>query len=531
MSTTSTDPTARRTSVKPTLNRRDLVRLAGAGTLLAGGLTTLPGLGVASATVQDGEVILNIRNRGEIVNLDPHLGSGNPDATIGENIYSKLVRTSPEAPLDPLPDLATDWQVSADGLEYRFNLRQGAQWHKGYGEVTADDVVWTYTRVRDPELGSRSTAEFAGVSDVVAEGPYTVIIRLKQADPTFLYSVLARVGTIGNQRAIEEKGEGYSSDPVGCGPYLFEEWVRGEQAVVAKFPDHWLHTGNVDRVVFKFLTDDTVAELSLRSGDLDMAYLETPEGQLAVLDNPDLEAIEQPAPRTHMLWMTMKEGTPLADPNVRRALAIGIDRGAIAEQALSGMASAAHSVYNQTMPGHDETEFFAYDPEGARQLLAEAGFGDGFDLEILGYNEGISPDLMTVAAAQWEEIGVRVTVTILERALLYERWRNRDFEMIEQPVARDTPEQIVYPYFTEAGAPYPNSALYTGIEELATSLRSEANPDERLRLIQAIQAKLVEDVAVIPTVNPKLVLAMRPDIDPFTLSIWYYPLWLVTVNQ
>jgi ABC-type transport system substrate-binding protein len=233
-----------------------------------------------------------------------------------------------------------------------------------------------------------------------------------------------------------------------------------------------------------------------------------------------------------MLWMTMREGTPLADPVVRRALAIGIDRTAIAEQALSGMASPAHSVFNQRMPGHDETEFFAYDPEQARQLLADAGYAEGdVAFELLGYNEGISPDLMTIAAAQWAEIGVNVTVTILERALLYERWRNREFDMIEQPIARDMPEQIVFPYFTEGGHPYPNSSLYTGIEELASQLRSEADLDERLRLYGEIQAKLVEDVAVIPTVNPRLVLGMRPGIEPFPLSIWYYPLWQLTVSE
>lgn len=529
MNSAGNDSATTRPGTNALLSRRDLGLLAGAGALAFGGAARVPGLGTVSAAAQPAGITLTIRNRGEIVNLDPHLGSGNPDATIAENLYSKLVMTSPAAPLDPVPDLATTWEVSEDGLEYRFRLREGARWHKDYGDVTADDVVWTYTRVRDPNLGSRSTSEFAGVADVVAEGPYTVIIRLRQADPTFLTSVLARVGAIGNRRAIEEMGDSYSSSPIGSGPYVFDEWVRGEQAVLSKFPGHWLHVGNVDQAIFKFLGDDTVAELSLRSGDLDVAYLETPEGQLAVLDNPDLTAIEEPAPRTHMLWMTMKEGTPLADPLVRRALAIGIDRAAIAEQALSGMASPAHSVFNQRMPGYVETEFFAYDPDQARQLLADAGYGEGFGFELLGYNEGISPDLMTIAAAQWQELGVDVTVNILERALLYERWRNRDFDMIEQPIARELPEQIIYPYFTEGGQPYPNSALYAGIEDLATQLRSEPNPDERMRLYGAIRDKLVADVAVIPTVNPRLVLAMRPDIEPFPLNIWYYPLWLLTV--
>ncbi len=517
------------TSEAPTATASSQAAGKPVGTGAAASQVSGTGAGSASATLPG--KTLTIRNRGEIVNLDPHLGSGNPDAVIASNIYSMLVLTYPDARDKVIGDLATDWTVSPDSKEYVFHLRKGVQWHKNYGEVTAADVVWTFQRVLDPKLGSRSTAAFAELDKVVADDPYTVRITLKESDPTFLTAVLASVGYIGNRKAIEEKGNGYTSDPVGSGPYIFQSWTKGEQCVLVKNPGHWLHQGNVDKVNFKFLLDDKVTELSLRSGDLDMAYVETPESQKAVIDNANLTNINQPAARTHMLFLSEKEGTPTADLRVRQALAMGINRDLLAQQALSGLAQPAYSVFNPTLPGFVDTKFFPYDPAKAKQLLAAAGFANNLKIDFIGYSDGISPDIISVVQAQWKEIGVDAKVTILERALLYKRWQARDFEVLEQPAARSVPEQMIFPFFTKAASPYPNGALYTGIEQLATQLRTEPDQNKRVQLYGQIQTQIATDIPVIPTIYPKVVLGMRKGIDPFPVDIWYYPLWRMKVTK
>ncbi|HEU0163592.1 MAG TPA: ABC transporter substrate-binding protein, partial [Thermomicrobiales bacterium] len=184
------------------VSRRTVLRGATVGGAIAVSAATglvVPGLGAASVSAQDDSITLNVRSRGEIVNLDPHLGSGNPDATIRDNIYSKLVYTVPADPTKVLPDLATDWTVSADGLEYHFNLRKDAVWHKDYGPVTSKDVVWTFTRVKDPDLGSSMTSLFSNVTETVADGDYAVTVKLATPDVTFLYGTLADSGVIGNE--------------------------------------------------------------------------------------------------------------------------------------------------------------------------------------------------------------------------------------------------------------------------------------------------------------------------------------------
>jgi ABC-type transport system substrate-binding protein len=203
----------------------------------------------------------------------------------------------------------------------------------------------------------------------------------------------------------------------------------------------------------------------------------------------------------------------------------------LAQQALSGMAQPAYSVFNPTLPGYLDTVFFPFDPDKAKQLLSDAGHSDGIKLDFIGYSDGVSPDIISVVQSQWKDVGVDAKVTILERALLYKRWQAGDFEVLEQPVARDIPEQMIFPYFTAAGFPWPNEAHYEGIKDLAAALQPEPDINKRVELYKQIQQKLAEDTPVIPTVYPKIVLGMRKGIEPFPVDIWYYPLWRMKVTS
>src|SRR5262249_8101088 len=159
-------------------------------------------------------------------------------------------------------------------------------------------------------------------------------------------------------------------------------------------------------------------------------------------------------------------------------------------QALNGLAQPAYSIFNPTLPGFVDTKFFPFDPAKAKQLLSDAGVANGVNLDFIGYSDGISPDIISVVKAQWKDIGGNAQDTILEGGILYKRWPARDFDVLEQPVARDIPEQMIFPFLTKAAAPYPNSALYTGIDTLAAQLKSELDANKRLQLYGQIQAKV-----------------------------------------
>jgi peptide/nickel transport system substrate-binding protein len=483
----------------------------------------------------DGEErVLVLRNRGEIVTLDVHHSGGNPDEVMYHNIYSRPVFPMPGED-ELVPDMATDWEVSDDGSEYTYHLREGVEWHKGYGEVTAHDFKWTYDRVRDPELASRYAGEYAGISEVHADDDYTLRIALSDPDPMFNLTVVGRTGYVMNEEALEEKGDEYSSDPVGSGPYVMIRWSRGEELECERNEGHWLFQpeNNINRAIFKFLLDDTVVELALRSGDLDLAYLETPETQLAALNNPDLVVDNRPAPRTFFLnFGPLEEGRPHADVLIRRAMSLAIDRELIAEEAMDGMGFPAHSIFNTHMYAHVEDGFYPYfyDPDEARALVEEAGY-DGTVIELLSPNDTLTMDIATIIQAFWQDVGLNAEVSTLERAIYFDRRNARDFEIACGPIAREFPEHIVYPYLTSAGVPTPNSSGYDGVDEIVNELRPELDMDRRRELMIEIQEQVAEDVATIPIVEPSLVLAHQPFVHRhYTPSIWFLPVWRMSMD-
>jgi ABC-type transport system substrate-binding protein len=243
------------------------------------------------------------------------------------------------------------------------------------------------------------------------------------------------------------------------------------------------------------------------------------------------------APRTHIFFFAdvYDESRPTSDPLVRQALAFAIDREEIAEAAMSGMGQPAHTKLNPQVFGHVDTEFFPFDPEKAQTLLTEAGYpnGEGFPkLDLVSMSSGISPELSAVVQEQWKEVlGVETELIVLERALYTERRKAHDFGILKLSVAREFPEPSIYPYHTSDGIPYPNVAMYTGIDDLVAELKPEPDLERRAELWAQIQEKMAEDVPIIPVVYPALVLATQKHVEPFEPAIWHYPVWQMKVTE
>lgn len=481
--------------------------------------------------------VLVLRNRGEIVNMDIAHSSGNPDNVLYHNIYSRLIFQIP-GENELTPDLATDWEISDDGTEFTFSLREGVQWHKGYGDVTAHDVKWTFDRMRAPETASRYAPDHANVDEVSVIDDHTVRITLKTPDPTFTVQVLGQMGGSGyvmNERALEEKGDTYSSDPVGSGPYIFERWSPGEECEIVRNDGHWLlhPDNNINRAIFKFLLDDSIVELALRSGDLDVAYVETPETQVAVLDNAALQSSSRPAPRTYyVVFGPFEEDHPLSDVRFRQALSLAIDRELLTEEVIEGMGVSAHTIFN---PGHfgyvDKVFFpFDYDPEEARRLVEESGY-DGRTIELHSQVDLLTNNVGTVLLEFWREVGIDVEYTVLERALFVERYNQADYEMAYRSHGAEWPEGILFPLLTSDGIPAPNASQYTGVDDLAEQLRPEFDLDRRAEILLAIQEKVAEDAVMIPVLSSVLVIGFQPHVQiHHEPGLWFYPVWLMSMD-
>jgi len=218
------------------------------------------------------EKALRVRIGADMQTADPaHIGQS-ADHAVAFLVHRGLVKYKAGS-LDVVPDLATDWKISDGGKVYTFNLRKGVKWHKGFGELTAEDVVYSIGRIKDPATKSRFQADVDVIDKVEAPDKYVVRFTLKNPFSPFLGAILAfRPGWILNKKAVEERGDQFGMNPVGCGPYVFDTWSRGTEVVLKRNPDFY-EPLDIDKVSFKVIKEETVAELALRSGDLDLSYI------------------------------------------------------------------------------------------------------------------------------------------------------------------------------------------------------------------------------------------------------------------
>ncbi|MFW6244117.1 MAG: ABC transporter substrate-binding protein, partial [Desulfovibrionales bacterium] len=209
----------------------------------------------------------------DIQTLDPAYSTLTGEKTIVSEITNGLLRM-PYGVLDLERiegDLAESWTVSEDGLTWDFTLRQGVKWHKGYGEVTAEDVKFSLERVMDPATGSPWAKKYSNIDAISTDGAYGVSITLKDPDPFFSFALLGyQGGQIISRKAVMELGKDIAFNPVGSGPFMFESYKKGQSLVLRRNPDYFMGAPILETVEYVFIPDDSSRMLALQKGDIDL---------------------------------------------------------------------------------------------------------------------------------------------------------------------------------------------------------------------------------------------------------------------
>lgn len=480
--------------------------------LLALFVTLAFSIGTYSVAQEQNE--LRVRWWQDIVALDPPQIRDSLATEVAFKIYSNLVRVQSGSFEEIVPDLAESWEISPDGLVYTFHLREGALWHNGYGEVTAADVRYSLLRHQDEAIASQFASEAEFISDVEALDDYTVRITMSQPYPGFLLEFLAyRPGFIVSQAAIEELGDGYIEAPVGSGAFIFESWSPRETVELVSNPDYYGETGPFDKVTYIQIPEESVFEIALETGGVDIGYALGADVQSRLGNHPSLASVTIPAPRTFYMQLN-QEREPFNDVRVRQALWYALDKELIVEGALDGQGEAAETMFNSHVFGRVSESPYSYDPGRARELLVEAGYGEGFDATLLIYPPYGIPDMAAAIQDMWREVGVNVEIVQREWAQHVELRRSASFDIAIQPMLRLGPDQYATPTMHSASIPYPNASRYSNpaMDSLIEAARVEIDEDERRELYADVQRLAQEDVAVIPLLNPVFVLAHRPSI-------------------
>jgi peptide/nickel transport system substrate-binding protein len=375
---------------------------------------------ILSSTAECKEKVVKYPN-GDWKSMDPAFITGVIESYVAMNIHSGLV-TWEYGTTKIIPDLAESWEVSQDGTVYTFKLRKGAKFHKGFGEVTADEVKFSFDRVLDPKTGAYLAKTFKMIKEIKVIDKYTVQFVLQQPFAPFLTRLTSfKTGGIIPKAAVEKFGDKFGLNPVGAGPF---EWVSGNprgDMVLKAFDDYYGGRAKLDQVVFPHIVDDSTAYVAFEAGDLDFVNVQDPEIMKRYKADANIEIQTKPGLNINYLVMNCAE-KPFSDIKVRQAVAHAIDKKALIETVLKGLATELTG----PMPaGCDFYESnvakYPYDPAKAKKLLAEAGYPNGFETTLYTFIWGPAVNVVTALQGMLKQVGINAKIQADEPTANFEK--------------------------------------------------------------------------------------------------------------
>ena len=356
---------------------------------------------------------LVVMQSADAATLDPTMNRETPTFNVLINIFDALVAKEPDGGYAPA--LATSWEAVSDTV-WEFELREGVTFHDGT-PFTADAVVFTAERILDEATGSPIRSGFAFIESV--EATSDLHVRITTSEPSPLAEHYFSEMLIVAPGAFEEAGaDAFAQDPVGTGPYRVESWRRDVELVLTAFEDHWRGAPAIDEVVFRPVPEATTRLASLQAGEADL-ITQVPPNLAPVLEAaPGVELAPVEGARAVYIGMNTLDGhEALQDPRVRRALNLAVDVEGIVEGILAGRATPTTTLLTEVDFGYDPAfDPFPFDPEAARELLAEAGHAEGLSLRLETPNGRYVGDVAVAQAVaeQLGDVGIDVELEVRE---------------------------------------------------------------------------------------------------------------------
>lgn len=470
--------------------------------------------GVALAIAQPVEAqtppnVLVVGQIAEPQSLDPHAVTAVNDFRILVNLYDGLVRYA-DGTLEVEPSLAESWEVSEDGRTYTFQLRDDVVFHDG-APFNAEAVKFNFDRMLNEDHPYHDTGPFplafffSAVESVTAVDEHTVEFTLNEPFAPFLSNLAYPTGLIVSPAAVEEHGEDVGRNPAGTGAYKFEEWSSNQRVVVTRNEDYWDGAPQPEAVVFRPITDANTRVAEMLSGGLDIMVEVPPDSMNDFREAPDFEVHEQAGPHVWFLILNLREG-PFTEKAARQAINYAIDKKSLVEDVLQGTAEIAAGPIAPAFSWayNEELEPYPYDPERARELLAEAGYeGETVTFYVTEGGSGmLDPVAMgTAIQADLAEIGMNVEIETYEWNTFLDRVNpglEGKADMAEMAWMTNDPDTL--PFLTLRTEAFPeeggfNSGYYSNeeVDELLYQARVSTDLEERAALYRQVQEIVHED--------------------------------------
>lgn len=341
-------------------------------------------------------------------------------AAVATNIFDGLTYRGPDLKL--VPGLAESWEELDGGKRIRFKLRQNVKFHNGE-PFNADAVKFTFERLLGDE-GKKGPqrSNYTAIDSVEVIDPFTVDLKLRTPDPVLLTKLAGYGAMIVPPKYINEKGEEFFNlNPVGTGAFKFVSYAPKVDIKLAANPDYWGGAPKLSELEYRFIAEPATAVAELQAGRVDLVIPPTiPIGMIPVIaGDPKLEVLSVPGPTVDALRFNTRDGIT-ADPRVRKAIIMAVDRATIVKSILAGHASEIASFQSALSFGYDpELKPLPYDPEAAKKLLAEAGVKPGATIQIdVRGNDTTMIEVSQIVASYLQMVGITATIKPYETNVL-----------------------------------------------------------------------------------------------------------------
>ena len=408
------------------------------------------------------------------------------------------------------PRLAESWDI-VDDTHIRFHLKEGVLFSNG-NPMTADDVLFSFARGLDDST-SKSTMAWFDPENTVVEDDHTILIAMKYPYAAAFYTLAGGRTWIGDKETMEAIGEAdYALKPIGTGPYVLSNWLQGSQMEFSKNENYWGGEVGTPNVVLKFVTEPANRIIELETAAADFAYYvsSTDRDRVDAFPNAHVEA--GVSEKYYLITFNMQHEI-LGKKEVRHALTMAIDVPALADAAFDGKAHPMTGVYPSIVEGWKDMGGYQYDPEGAKAMLAEAGYPDGFEVELHIMPGAEYQRMGEIVQAYWAEVGVKARI---EQSALATREAQGPWEAAIRTATASEISNIIIIYEPSFGSRINSND--TVLDEMLQTLRRTYDEQERLALLDKIQDYLYDARYAIPFVEVDSVYGIANNLEGFEFT-------------
>lgn len=495
--------------------------------------------GMSTSVFAEGEKVLDIALAEDVTTMDV-MGTSN-DYLVPLNIYDRLfeVNVLEDGSTEIIGSLCTDYTVSEDGLTYTFTLREGVKFSNGE-DFTAEDVEFTIMHLLSPEsqnadisLEIKGAQEFMdGAADTVegitVDGDYQISVTLAAPNAGFLAELTAPAMSIIDKTTVEGAANfGIAvEESVGTGPYVVTEWVNNDHITLVRNENYWGEATSVDSCVIHIVPDASTQNLMYQSGELDIIDLDNQDASI-IASTYETQYADKLIykDRLSLTYMMMNENNEfLSDPVVRQAIQMSVDRQTILDAVFGGKGHVENGIIPTGVLGHnDNGTVITYDPEGAKKLLADAGYAEGQIAFEMAYDSSTGANTQMVdqiIQQQLAAVGISMEIKTYDQSSWLAARKAGELDSYTGTWTMDynDPANIMGTFFGSADNVVLRSNNYKDQEiiDRVAAASSIVNDDERYAEYQALEEKIVhEDYAWVPMYALSHTFAIGEEVESF----------------